>query len=447
MAMLVGLVKGASFYNPFRHPRRALERRNLVLKLIRRQNHPKSEQIEQALRQPLKLAEKPGWNYAKYPAYVDLVKRQLRRDYDIDDLRNEGLRIFTTLDPLIQDQVERVAGKSLKNLEQRVGIQQGSLQMSIIVMDVANGEIKALMGGRDTELNNFNRALDARRPVGSLIKPLVYYTALSRPDKYNVLSSLDDSAISMSQSDNSLWEPRNYDRKSHDNVTMLSALSNSYNLATVRLGLKIGIDSVINTIRKLGIEGEIPRYPSLFLGTLELTLAEVVQVYQTFANNGFQIPRNVIRNVVFSDGKILQRYPLSMNQVLSPEAVFLTNFILTKVTQTGTAKKLSEQLPHLQPLAGKTGTTNDLRDSWFAGFGDDLLAVVWVGKDDNSSSKLTGASGAMQIWSRIMKAIKPRPLAMIQPEQIDWTQINNRQCDKLGSIPFWRGYTPQYEKC
>ncbi len=447
IALLVALVKGASYYNPYRHPDRALKRRNLVLYLMGELKYEDDTIMKIAQSRAMDLADKPSWSRAKYPAFLDLVRRQLLRDYRLEDLRNEGLRIFTTLNPRLQDKIENAAEKQLAVLENRKHHSSGSLEIVVVVVHVSSGEVVGLMGGRQRENVSFNRAIDAKRPIGSLIKPVIYYAALSRPSEFNVLSKIDDSPVLIKQDNDKVWQPKNYDRKTHEDVTLLEALSQSYNQATVRLGLQLGLDRIIDILKKLGMRQEIGEYPSLLLGAIEMSPVDVAQIYQSFANGGFQIPNNAIREVQNSNGTALHRYPLQMNQVLEPAPVFLTNFLMTRVVSHGTGKSLRQWMPDLMPLAGKTGTTNELRDSWFAGFGDELLAVVWVGRDDNKPIRLTGASGAMRIWADIMSKSNLKSLNLISPENIDWLPAPDLTCLQLHAIPYVRGFEPADINC
>jgi len=388
----------------------------------------------------VKLAAKPSWSSAKYPAYLDIVKRHLRRDYEQEDLRTEGLRIFTTLDPQIQDIVEKRAIRKLAALEKSKSLERGSLELAVVITDISSGAVLAVLGGRDSSTVSFNRAIDAYRPVGSLIKPMVYYTALSDPDKFNVLSVLDDTSLSIKQADGTVWQPNNYDRISHGQVSLLESIVNSYNIATVRLGLSVGIDNIISTIKKAGIDSKMKPYASLSLGAVDLSPLEVTQMYQTLANGGFLVPLNTIRSVLDSRGNALRRYGLEIHETLKPETVFLTNYLMTQVVEKGTAKSLVTLLPNKLPLAGKTGTTNEQRDSWFAGFGNNLLGVVWLGRDDNEPASFTGASGAMRIWADIMKSIQLEPIQAIAPETVSWAVSENVQyegsCISIDKIPY-----------
>lgn len=452
LALLVGLVKGASYYNPRKHPERAKERRDLVIQLMLEQGYLDQASADKAIAAPLDVVASPGWSSAKYPAYLELVGRQLQADYKTEDLKSEGLRIFTTLNPQYQDIAEQAVKQRLASLEKNRNLPANSLQAAVVVSSVETGEILALIGGRERSVTGFNRALDAKRPIGSLIKPAIYLTALSQPEKYNVLTELLDAPVILNQPDGSTWMPNNYDGEAHGALPLHVALERSYNLATVRLGMELGMDKIRPTLRQLGIDDHVPDYPSVYLGALELTPVQVAQMYQTLASNGFQIPLRAIREVLDKDGNPLQRYPLDIKQTFDSRAVHITNYLLTEVVNNGTARSLSERLPHLLPLAGKTGTTNDLKDSWFAGFGDNILAVVWLGRDDNTPAGLTGAGGALQVWTDMMQDIKPQPLTLIPPEGVAWVPVLDGRrliddCPGSRTYPFIEPYLPPAISC
>ena len=420
IALLVGLVKGASYYNPRRRPERALQRRNLVLRLMRQQNFLAQTEYQRLSGKPLQVKEKLNWSSARYPAYLDLVRRHLKRDYRVNDLSHAGLRLFTSLDSDKQEAMEHGISAELGKLERQKGFAAGALQVAMLMADPHNGEVLALAGGRDRDNNAFNRALDARRAIGSLIKPAIYMTALGQPQKYHVLSPLDDTAIELKQQGGKRWRPKNYDNKTHGRTPLARSLARSYNLSTVRLGLQLGLDNIILTLKNLGVKTPVPRLPSVLLGSLELSPYEVTGMYQTIANDGLPLPLQTIRAVMDREQRPLRRYRPARKGPVKPAAVFLTQFLLTEAVASGTARRLTAELPSLMPLAGKTGTTNALRDSWFAGFGDDLLAVSWIGRDDNRSARLNGADGAMQLWLSIMKQVRPAPLTLTAPAEIDW---------------------------
>ena len=452
IAMLVGLVRGASYYNPRKYPERALSRRNLVIHQMQDLGYLDKSTANQALAASLDIATSPGWSNAKYPAFLEIVNRQLQVDYKPEDLRNEGLRIFTTLNPSYQDTAEQQISERLARIEKLRNIPYGTLEAAGIISSTETGEILALFGGRNHDSSGFNRALDARRSVGSLIKPVIYLSALAQPHKYNVLTMLQDAPIRMKQGDGTYWEPDNYDGVVHGEVPLHKAIEQSYNLATVRLGMDLGMPLFRKTIKQLGVNEDIPDYPSVYLGALELTPLQIAQMYQTLASNGFQMPLRAIREVLDKSGKPLQRYALNIRQTVDNKAVFVTNFLLKEVVEQGTARSLSARLPGLMPLAGKTGTTNDLRDSWFAGFGDDILGVVWLGRDDNKSTGLTGATGALQVWSDIMQVLHPQPLSLSAPEGVTWMFVHGdgaveEDCPGSTAFPFIEPYLPPVNHC
>ena len=445
LALLVGMVRGASYYNPRRHPERARERRNLVLQLMANQGSLEAQQANQLQNRPLNISELPGWTSDRYPAFVDLVRRQLHRDYDNDDLHNAGLRIFTTLDPVAQHQAQTALDQRLQRLEDQNNRTE-DLQGAVVLTSVDTGEVMALVGQRGRSVG-FNRALDARRPIGSLVKPAVYLTALARPEQYSVITPLMDEPVSLPQPDGSQWQPENYDRKTHGQVPLYQAFMNSYNLATVNLGLDVGVEPVAKTLEKMLPELSVPRYPSLFLGAVELTPVQVTQMYQAIAGGGFRTPLKAIVAVLDSEGKPLKRYPLSVEQVAPGKPSYLATVLMNLVVERGTARAASARLPNLMPLAGKTGTTNDLRDSWFAGFGSDKLAVVWVGRDDNQPTGLTGSTGALRVWTDFMQIMQPQPLTLQPPEGVRWQKVINGKrtaddCEKASAFPFIEPHLP-----
>lgn len=446
LALLAGLVKGASYYNPRRYPERALARRNHVLDRMEQERYLDAKVVADARRRPLGISPQPGWTQAKYPAIIDAVRRQLQREYRAEELRSAGLRIFTTVDPALQEMTSAVTTATLARLERERNLPRGSLQVAAVLIRISNGDILAAVGGRSDGAGKFNRSLDARRPIGSLVKPFVFLSALSEPARYNVLTALDDSPLELEQGDGRTWRPRNYDAEFHGRVSVMEALAHSYNVATVRLGLELGLESVIDTLVRAGVVRPLPPHPSLLLGAVELSPVEVAQLYQSLANGGFASPLNGIREVVSDRGQPLRRYGLEMKPAFDPAAVYLTEFLLQRVTTEGTAYGLNATLGEAMPVAGKTGTTDDLRDSWFAGYGDGLLAVTWVGRDDNRPMGLTGAAGAMRVWADLMQGAGLRPLRSITPPRISFLEnakIPYRgACRDLKSIPFIEPYRP-----
>ena len=446
IALLVGMVKGASWYNPRRHPDRAEQRRNLVLDLMFRQGYLDEGTRLQAQARPLDLSAAPRWVSGKYPAFLQFVKGQLLREYEMKDLRNEGLRIFTTLDTRRQDSTELVLRQQLQQMERGKSMKAGTLQAAAIFLQSSTGAVLSLAGDRNAEYAGFNRAMHATRPIGSLIKPFIYYTALTDPHRFSPVTGVNDSDIAIRLPDGTSWRPDNYDGSNHGRVSLLEALARSYNKASVRLGWEVGLDRVIATLRRAGVNSDIEPFPALLLGSLELTPLQVSQLYQTLANGGFFVPVNSIREVLDSDGRALRRYALEVRQALQAEAAFLTGFMLVQAVSRGTGRGLYRMLPGV-PLAGKTGTTNDLRDSWFAGFGDDVTGVVWVGRDDNQPTGFTGASGALQIWGNIVKRQGIRGIELLPPPgvgSLDGVSLPFAgACVRFPRIPYVLGARPE----
>lgn len=449
-ALLVSLVKGPSYYNPRRHPERALARRNLVLGMLADAQLITEREAQTAKAMPLDVAAKSSYSEAVYPAYVDLVKRQLQRDYRAEDLTSEGLRIFTSLNPLVQRDAEQSLTSTATRLKHQHGEKLNKLEGALVVTSTDTGEVLALVGGKDTKYSGFNRALDAVRPVGSVLKPAVYLAALSQPEKYQLSTLLDDSPVTIELENGDLWEPLNADKEDHGQVPLHRALAHSYNQATARLGMEIGLPDVMQTIKNLGVDRPLPAYPSIMLGAVGLSPLEVASMYQTIAAGGFDTPLRAIRAVSTAEGEPLNRYPLQLEQSVDPDAVHLLYYALQETMREGTGRSVYGSLPKNLGIAGKTGTTDDLRDSWFAGFTGDRLAVVWLGNDDNSPLGLSGSSGALKVWQSLMLRIHPQSFVGTVPENIKYHWIDDetgllsgKLCKGARQVPFIKGSEPQ----
>lgn len=455
IALLIGMVKGPSYYNPRRYPDRARNRRNLVLDMFHGAGFIDDKETTQAKRRDLGVVDKAPKGTTQYPAFIDLVRRQLKGQYKDEDLTDEGLRIFTTLDPQVQSVVEAEIGQGVKDLERSRGLKEGEIQSAAVVTSTEGGRVLALVGGRDTRFAGFNRALDARRPIGSLMKPVVYLTALDQPSRYNVLTPLDDGPINHRLPNGDIWRPQNYDNRSHGQVPLYEALVHSYNLATSRLALDVGIPKVVSTLKDLGYSGDPIAVPSLALGAVDMSPLEVAQIYNTLAAGGYYTPLLSIRAVTTQEGEPLSRYPLQIRKVVDDHALFLLNWAMQKVVREGTARSAYNTIPDRLNVAGKTGTTDELRDSWFAGYAQNRVSVVWVGRDDNAKGSFTGSSGALQLWARIMRDLKPRSFDPLQPEGVEVIPVRLNQqeivpgqtrpredCTTATQVPFMAGYVP-----
>ncbi len=448
VALLVGLVKGPSYYNPRRNPDRALERRNLVLDLLEQQGVATPQAVAAAKKMPLGVTKTGSLADSSFPDFLDLVKRQLRQDYRDEDLTEEGLRIFTSFDPILQMKSEAAVRESFAKIAGRKGADE--METAMVVTNPETGEVQALIGSRQAGFAGFNRALDAVRPIGSLVKPAIYLTALERPQQYTLTSWVTDEPFQVKGADGQIWKPQNFDHKSHGNIFLYQGLAHSYNLSSAKLGLDLGVPNVFKTLTKLGVTREWPTFPSMLLGAGALSPIEVATMYQTIASGGFNTPLRGIRSVLTAEGEPLKRYPFQIQQRFDPGSIYLLQNAMQRVMREGTGKSVYNVLPSTLNLAGKSGTTNDSRDSWFAGFSQDLLAVVWMGRDDNGKTPFTGATGALQIWTSFMKKADPLPLDMAMPDNVvqAWVdaatgQGTDASCPNAVQMPYIRGSEPQ----
>jgi penicillin-binding protein 1B len=447
VAMLVGLVKGPSYYNPRRNPERALERRNLVLDLLEQQGVATAEVVAAAKKMPLGVTKTGSLADSSFPGFLDLVKRQLREDYRDEDLTEEGLRIFTSFDPILQMKSESAMSETFKRLSGRKGVDD--VEAAMVVTNPETGEVQALIGSRKAGYAGFNRAIDAVRPIGSLVKPSIYLTALERPNQYTLTSWVADEPFQVKGADGQVWKPQNFDHKAHGNIFLYQGLAHSYNLSTAKLGLELGVPNVFKTIGKLGVQVDWPAYPSMLLGAGALSPMQVANMYQTIANGGFNTPMRGIRSVLTAEGEPLKRYPFQIQQRFDPGSIYLLQNAMQRVMREGTGRSVYNVLPASLNLAGKSGTTNDSRDSWFAGFSQDLLAVVWLGRDDNGKTPFTGATGALQVWTSFMHKADPLPLDMAVPDNVvqAWVDAATGQgsavgCPNAVQMPYIRGSEP-----
>lgn len=420
VALLIAIVRGPSYYDPRRNPERALARRNLVLEQMLDLGLIETQAYAASTLRKLEVVTAAGRRAAYYASFLDLVRRQLRRDYPDDVLEATGLKVYTTLDPTIQASAEEALVAELERLQP----DRPELEGAVIVTNPHNAEVRALVGSRRVGFDGFNRALDAKRQVGSLIKPVVYLAALES-GRHSLATEVDDAPIIVPLEGGKTWLPANFNNEAHGLVTVVRALAESLNLATVHLGLDVGLVPVADALVRLGADETPALYPSLLLGAIDLTPLEVTQVYNTLANGGFRVPLNAVRAVVDAEGNRLQRYALSIEQVGDPISVYALNQGLVQVMERGTGRTAQRALPSGLRTAGKTGTSDELRDSWFAGFSSDHLVVTWIGNDANEVVGLTGGTGAAQIWARIVGGLDaveydPPPPAHTETLWIDY---------------------------
>jgi penicillin-binding protein 1B len=402
-ALLLALVRGGSYYNPRRQPERARERRNLVLRIMSEQGVISAALATTAAAQALAIRQQAAPTSSRHPAFMELVRKQLREQYSDGTLKRDGLRVFTTLEPLTQRAAEQALAARLAQLEGAKKLPKQSLQGAVVVVAPTSGDVLAIVGDRDAQAFGFNRALHAQRPIGSMVKPMVFLTALEQGG-YSGATIVSDAPISVRVAGGKTWRPKNYDGRSHGDVSFNDALARSLNLATVRIGLDVGVNNVVKTLTKLGMDKSVRPVPSLLLGALEMTPFQVARVYQPLASEGFRAPLRAVRDVTDTNGRTLQRFSLKFSPGASTRAVRELREGMRAVVERGTGRYAHQQLGGIR-LAGKTGTTDGLRDSWFGGFDRDRLTVVWVGRDDNQPAGLTGASGALRVWTDVMRAV------------------------------------------
>ncbi|MDN4501786.1 penicillin-binding protein 1B [Alteromonadaceae bacterium BrNp21-10] len=430
MATLVAMVKGPSYYNPRRYPKRVIERRDTVLRLLFENNVLSKAEYQHWLNTPLTLANENRLAQGKYPSYMDQVKRELRQALASPELFQSGIKVFTAMDPLAQRRAEVAVRRGIPKLEKLKKVQE--LQGAMLVSDIRSGEIRAIVGGKDPQYHGFNRALDAKRPIGSIIKPAVYLTALEQADQYNLASIIADKPIQMKSSHGQLWKPLNADKKFRGEVNLITALTRSLNVPTVNLGMQVGLDNVANTLQRMGVDDEVSRYPAMTLGAVNLSPFQVNQMYQTIANEGQYIPLHALRAVTTVDDSLLWQFEKAGQQRLDPKATYLVNYALHKVTREGTARVLKELFPQVN-MAGKTGTTDDYRDSWFSGYDRYALSTIWVGKDNNQITKLTGAGGALDLYVNYQQSQQPKSLVRSMPEGVNMVHFDQKSGQYLAT--------------
>ena len=417
-ALLAGLVQRPSFLSPYRHPDRALDRRNLVLEAMVDTGSITRAQADQAKATPLKLAPQ-NVEASDAPYFVDLIREQLVGKFSEDDLNSDGMRIYTTLDPSLQQAAAQAVDAGLKEVDAQVKklrtkkvkigknkyetkVMPGPIpQVALVAMDPHTGEVLALVGGRNYGFSQLNHAV-AKRPTGSIFKPFVYAAAINNAitNEQPVLtpsSLVDDSPTAFINGDD-VYTPRNFEEKYYGQVSAQFALAHSLNNATVKVAEMVGYDKVANLARIAGISS-VKATPAMALGSYDATPMEMASAYTVFSNNGQRINPIMLRSVRDANGDILANYEAQKTQVLDPRVAYVVTSMLQGVINTGTAVNVRTR-GFTAPAAGKTGSSHD---GWFAGFTSNLLCIVWVGYDDYSDVHLTGSAIALPIWTEFMK--------------------------------------------
>jgi penicillin-binding protein 1B len=391
-----------------------------VLKLMAEQKVISAKDAQVATAKPLGVIARGAGSY--YPAYLDFVRRVLRRDYREEDLTKAGLRIYTSLEPRAQEQAELALDRELTRLD-RGKRASTALEGAVVETSPQSGDVIAIVGGRNVAFDGFNRALDGRRPMGSLIKPFIYLTALET-GRYNAATVIQDAPVQIRLANGDQWRPENFTHQVYGPVPLVRALSESLNLATVGLGMEVGLPKISQTLQRFGLDRPAPQVPAMLLGAVDATPMEVAQLYNGLANGGFRNPLRAVRAVISDDGKALKAFPLQVTPVAPPEAVYSVDRMMEQVMERGTGRPARAVLPANLAVAGKSGTSSDLRDSWFAGFSGSHVVVVWVGYDDDMPTGLTGSAGALPVWARIMAGSQETSWDAPMPESLAETWID-----------------------
>lgn len=438
IAMLVAMVKGPSYYNPRRYPERTMERRDLVLRLMAENQLIDTREYRASLKRPIAIAKMKDSLQKSYPGYLELVNRELKRLLPDQKVLDAGVRVFTYFDLQKQTAMEDSIIESLPYLERRAATEE--LEAAMISVNVEKAGVSALVAGRDPRYFGFNRVLDTKRNIGSLVKPAVYLTALETPE-FNLATQVDDSPVQVTNEQGNVWQPENFDHQFRGMMPLYKAFSNSINIPAVNTGLDVGVEKVINTLQRLGAEQSIPAYPSILLGAIEMSSYDVAQLYTTLAADGEYRELTAISALTDSVGKVLYKHQVQSQSRFDDAAMYMTKYAMKRVTKDGTAKRLNAHFPSIQ-LAGKTGTSNDLRDSWFAGFDQNTVTVAWLGRDDNKSTGLTGSVGALEAYIRYLKPLNPEAIADTRPPSIRWAFVNEETglqappgCGKVIQLP------------
>lgn len=459
-ALLAGMIQSPNRYHPGRHAKRARERRDQVLQAMAEAGFVDPALAEAAKTQPLRV-ERSSLDSAAAPYFVDLVRAQLAQRYDPNDLTTQNLRVQTTLDLHLQALATRALESGLQKLEEtyKKRKRSGPIQGSLIALEPRTGRVLALVGGRSYGQSQYNRVTGARRQPGSTFKPFVYLAAFEATYDDPALPPLTpatvvDDAPTVFFFEDKEYIPQNYEDDYRGAVTLRRALALSLNVATVKVAEMVGYDTVADLwSKKMAMPAPIEPYPAIALGSFEATPLEMATAYTVLATGGLKVDPVTVLGVDDEQGRTLEQHaPAPARRVVRPESAFLVVNMMRSVLNSGTAAA-ARAWGFRPDAAGKTGTTNDLRDAWFAGFTPDLLCVVWVGMDDNTPLNLSGAKAALPIWVEFMKGalagVKTRSFP-VPSENIVFLDIDNEtgllagpRCPKVISEAFVPGTEPQ----
>jgi penicillin-binding protein 1B len=438
-ALLAAIVNSPGLYNPFKKPINAKNRRHLVLEKMQELQFITKDQAILANQDPLPSAPKL-MAVETSPYYLDAVRKQLGSM----NISPEGLKIFTALDLQSQQFAQEALKNHLENLEENnkhikdLKSKGHTLEGSVLLGDNRTGLISVAVGGRNYRMTQFNRAVDGHRQIGSIMKPFVYLAALKSQTPegtpYLPTTLLKDVKFTIKYEGQS-WSPDNYGNQYFGTVPMFFALKNSLNASTASLGLAVGLQKIADTAHNLGLESELKPLPSLTLGAFEMYPKEVLQSYMSLASFGLKKKNSFIRKVTNLNNDVIFQHQLNPEQSEDPALIASLVSMMKQTVLSGTAKSI-QQSGFLNPAAGKTGTTSDNKDAWFAGFTPYLTAVVWVGYDNNLSHRLTGANGPLPIWINLMKKVGNQypPDDFSWPENTEKMTLDESALQALGAI-------------
>jgi len=453
-ALLAGMIRNPGGYDPRRHPARARGRRDLVLRLMQRHGRIDDASLQAALDAPIEVVEAPG-SADRLPWLEDYLASAITPVAPEAVPSRAGYSIFTTFDPRVQRVAREALDAGLTRVERRLEHEAkgAPLEGAVVVLRPADGALLALVGGREHSRSQFNRALHARRSPGSTFKPFVFLAGLERARRdpefdFTVATVLDDAPLEL-VAGGKLWSPVNYDRRFRGAVPVRETVEQSINVPTVRAALKIGLPNVVEVARRCGIDSELEPLPSLALGAKEVTPLELAAAYSTLANGGRRVRPHGLKALIDRDGVPIDIPTTPSVRVLEPDVAYLITNLLEGVVERGTARSAAK-LGFAGVAAGKTGSSDGLRDAWFVGYTPEVLALVWVGYDDNRPVGSTGGAAALPIWVDLMKRIGaddadafPRPRDVVRMLVDPQTgQRATRRCPETREEIFSRGSEP-----
>ena len=423
-ALLAGMPKAPTNYSPFLHYEKAKQRQYYVLTRMMEDGYISKEEMEKAYAAPLNLRPiRPKDKMAAY--FVENVRRYVQEKYGADVLYKEGLSIYTTLDMNIQKYAGEAMERGLKELEERNKYEPGLVQGALFCMDVKTGAIRAMVGGRDFNKSEFNRATQSRRQPGSAFKPIIYTAAFDKGMTPATVIVDSPIAVEDPSQEGGVWRPRNFDGKFMGPITMRTALVLSRNVVTVKILQEIGVDYAVSYAMNMGITSPLVTTLSLALGVSGVTLEELVQSYNVLINEGKKVTPYFIKKIVDRTGNVFEETTVQSEQVIDPRIAFLTTYVMQDVVRSGTGTRVRSIA---RPVAAKTGTTNDNRDAWFIGATPSLIAGIWVGFDQEASlgAQEVGGRTAAPIWLYFMeKALGQTPVESFPvPGGIVFEKIN-----------------------